>query len=212
MRGNDEHEKALAEFGIPPVDLLVVNLYPFETTARTGADYDTCIETIDIGGPALIRAAAKNHASVTVVVDPLDYARVLTDMEANDGATTLELRKALAGDLAVDVGRAERDRTAHYAVYAESVRNLGTPVFPRALFNAVLDRLGEAADILTVRHAGRPVASVLSLYHRGAVMPYWGGGTREAGAVLAGLAHASAGPAGRAGRWTARAGAAGGAR
>ena len=88
-----------------------------------------------------------------------------------------EVRKGLAQPLTVDTGTAEADRTAHYAVYAESVRNLGTPVFPRALFDAVLDRFGADADILTVRHEGRPVASVLSLYHRGAVMPYWGGGT-----------------------------------
>src|SRR5690606_25450218 len=91
-----------------------------------------------------------------------------------------EVRKGLAGDLQIDVGRDASDRAAHYAVYAESVRNLGTPVFPRSLFGAVLDAFGDEADILTVRHEGRPVASVLSLYHRGAVMPYWGGGTRGA--------------------------------
>jgi FemAB-related protein (PEP-CTERM system-associated) len=68
----------------------------------------------------------------------------------------------------------------HYAVYAESVRNLGTPVFPSALFAAVLDAFGEDADILTVLHEGQAVASVLSLYHRGAVMPYWGGGVHAA--------------------------------
>lgn len=86
-----------------------------------------------------------------------------------------EVRKGLDTELTVETGSAERDRSAHYAVYAESVRNLGTPVFPRSLFDAVLDRLD--AEILTVRRQGRPVASVLSLYHRGAVMPYWGGGT-----------------------------------
>lgn len=91
-----------------------------------------------------------------------------------------EVRKGLERELEVTVGKGPEGRAAHYAVYAESVRNLGTPVFPRALFDAVLDRFGEDADILTVRHQGRAVASVLSLYHRGAVMPYWGGGTREA--------------------------------
>ncbi|MEW9856937.1 FemAB family XrtA/PEP-CTERM system-associated protein [Novosphingobium sp. M1R2S20] len=91
-----------------------------------------------------------------------------------------EVRKSLAGDLAVTVGSSADDREAHYAVYAESVRNLGTPVFPRSLFEAVLDAFGDEADILTVRHQGQPVASVLSLYWRGAVMPYWGGGSREA--------------------------------
>ncbi|MXO66026.1 FemAB family XrtA/PEP-CTERM system-associated protein [Altericroceibacterium endophyticum] len=89
-----------------------------------------------------------------------------------------EVRKGLKADLSVTIGTDEAERAAHYAVYAESVRNLGTPVFPRALFDAVLDRLD--ADILTVRHQGEPVASVLSLYHGGAVMPYWGGGTYAA--------------------------------
>lgn len=88
-----------------------------------------------------------------------------------------EVRKALANDLKVGI---ERDPAAHYAVYAESVRNLGTPVFPRALFAAMLQEFGDDADILTVRHEGRAVASVLSLYWRGTVMPYWGGGTAEA--------------------------------
>jgi len=91
-----------------------------------------------------------------------------------------EVRKALANSLTVEIGTSTADRAAHYAVYAESVRNLGTPVFPRALFEAVLDGFGDDADILTVRYEGAPVASVLSLYHRGAVMPYWGGGTRFA--------------------------------
>lgn len=91
-----------------------------------------------------------------------------------------EVRKGLEKDLRVVVGTSEADRRAHYAVYAESVRNLGTPVFPRGLFDAVLERFGHDADILTVYEGERPVASVLSLYHRGAVMPYWGGGTWDA--------------------------------
>ena len=91
-----------------------------------------------------------------------------------------EVRKALAGNLTVTVGAGPADRAAHYAVYSESVRNLGTPVFPASLFNAVLDEFGEAADILTVWQHGEPFASVLSLYHCGAVMPYWGGGTHAA--------------------------------
>ena len=89
-----------------------------------------------------------------------------------------EVRKGLANAMQVTVGRSDEDRAAHYAVYAESVRNLGTPVFPKRLFDAALDALD--SDILTVRHEGHPVASVLSFYHDGAVMPYWGGGTWEA--------------------------------
>ena len=91
-----------------------------------------------------------------------------------------EVRRALGFDLTVETGTAMRDRDAHYTVYAESVRNLGTPVFPRALFEAVLDGFGDEADILTVRHAGKAIASVLSLYYGGTVMPYWGGGTADA--------------------------------
>ena len=96
IRGNKQHAAQSAEHGIEPIDLLVVNLYPFEATVAKGAGYDECIENIDIGGPALIRGAAKNHADVTVIVDPQDYARVLEQMRAHAGATTLETRKALA--------------------------------------------------------------------------------------------------------------------
>lgn len=91
-----------------------------------------------------------------------------------------EVRKGLAGDLQIETGRGERDRAAHYAVFAESYRNLGTPVFPRALLDSVIDGFGDDADILTVRHGRKPVASVITLYHRGAAMPYWGGGTHAA--------------------------------
>ena len=95
-RGQEAHERALKDHAIPPIDLLVVNLYPFEAIVERSGDFDACIENIDIGGPAMIRAGAKNHASVTVVVEPKDYARVLAEMDAHDGATTLALRKALA--------------------------------------------------------------------------------------------------------------------
>ncbi len=96
VRGDARHDAQTAEHGIAPIDLLVVNLYPFEATVAQGADYAACIENIDIGGPALIRGAAKNHAGVTVVVEPGDYAGVLDAMRSNEGATTLELRKRLA--------------------------------------------------------------------------------------------------------------------
>ena len=96
IRGNAEHDAAAAAHGIAPIDLLVVNLYPFEATAAKGAPFADCIENIDIGGPAMIRAAAKNHAAVTVVVDPDDYGRVLEAMRNHGGATTADLRKMLA--------------------------------------------------------------------------------------------------------------------
>jgi phosphoribosylaminoimidazolecarboxamide formyltransferase/IMP cyclohydrolase len=97
VRENEAHLKALADHAIPEIDLLAANLYPFEQTVAGGADLKSCIETIDIGGPALIRAGAKNHEGVTVVVEPGDYAAVLAEMDANGGATTLALRKSLAG-------------------------------------------------------------------------------------------------------------------
>lgn len=89
-----------------------------------------------------------------------------------------EVRKSLALGLDIRTGRLAEDRDAHYRVYAQSVHNLGTPVFPRSLFDAAMDLLD--TDILTVRHQGQPVASVLSFYHGGAVLPYWGGGTWDA--------------------------------
>src|SRR5262245_51460043 len=76
IRGNAEHDAAAAAHGIAPIDLLAVNLYPFEATVAKGAPFADCIENIDIGGPAMIRAAAKNHAAVTVVVEPDDYGPV----------------------------------------------------------------------------------------------------------------------------------------
>ncbi len=96
LRDNAEHRASMEEHGIAPIDLLVVNLYPFEETVAKGAAYDDCIENIDIGGPAMIRAAAKNHAFVTTVVDVQDYDAVLAELDANGGATTLPFRKRMA--------------------------------------------------------------------------------------------------------------------
>lgn len=96
-----------------------------------------------------------------------------------------EVRKGLAAPLTVTTGSDRAARDAHFAVYAESVRNLGTPVFPRRLFDTVLDAFGADVEILTVARDGAPQASVLSLYWRGSVMPYWGGGTRDARSLRA---------------------------
>lgn len=91
-----------------------------------------------------------------------------------------EVRRALGLNLNVSIARDDAAIAEHYRVYSESVRNLGTPVFPLSLFVEVLNAFGEDADILTVRHEGRVLASVLSLYHKGVVMPYWGGGVADA--------------------------------
>ncbi|MEM9579820.1 MAG: bifunctional phosphoribosylaminoimidazolecarboxamide formyltransferase/IMP cyclohydrolase [Pseudomonadota bacterium] len=96
LRDNDAHVAAMTEHDIGAIDLLVVNLYPFEETVAKGADYDTCIENIDIGGPAMIRAAAKNHAFVNVVVDVEDYDALLAELDAHDGQTSYAFRQKLA--------------------------------------------------------------------------------------------------------------------
>jgi phosphoribosylaminoimidazolecarboxamide formyltransferase/IMP cyclohydrolase len=96
VRDNPEHAAAMAEHDIAPIDLVVVNLYPFLDTVMSGADRDTIIENIDIGGPSMVRSAAKNHAHVAIVTDPADYAALLLELDANGGATTIELRRKLA--------------------------------------------------------------------------------------------------------------------
>lgn len=112
------------------------------------------------------------------------HANFIADLAEDDEAQLLaiprkqraDVRKSLNGELTVTVGRCDKERADHYAIYAESVRNLGTPVFPKPLFDAMLETFGDDADILTVRHDGVAISSVLSFYHGGTVMPYWGGG------------------------------------
>ena len=96
VRDNAEHAAAMAEHQIGAIDLMVVNLYPFEATVAKGAERDEVIENIDIGGPSMVRSAAKNHAYVSIVTDPADYAALLEELGANDGATTFAFRKRLA--------------------------------------------------------------------------------------------------------------------
>ncbi len=130
-RDDNAHMDALEQHGIAPIDLVVVNLYPFEQTVRAGAGFDDCIENIDIGGPTLIRAAAKNHGSVAVVTDPEDYARVMDDMHHNDGATGGELRRGLAAAA-----------YAHTAAYDAAI----AAWFPRQQDEAYPDRLFVSAE------------------------------------------------------------------
>ena len=109
-RGNALHEQQAKEQGFQPIDLVVVNLYPFEKTiAKPGVTLPEAIEQIDIGGPSMIRSAAKNYASVTVVVDPDDYATVLETMRDHEGETTLKLRERLA--IKAFIKTSEYDRT-----------------------------------------------------------------------------------------------------
>lgn len=133
--------------------------------------------TIEVRGgfaPKDWRARTDSHCGFVAPLATDDQAQLL----AIPRKQRAEIRKGLDAKLTVHVGASAQDRAAHYAVYAESVRNLGTPVFPKALFDAALDGLD--GDILTIRHERRPIASVLSFYHDGSVMPYWGGGTSDA--------------------------------
>ncbi len=129
IRGNEAHEAAVREHAIPPIDLVVVNLYPFEqTVAKPGVSLHDAIENIDIGGPSMLRSAAKNHDSVTVVVDPADYEEVAAQVKA-DGNTTLELRRRLAAKVFA--------RTAAYdsaiAAHLQKEFSGATTVLPSAL-------------------------------------------------------------------------------
>lgn len=143
--------------------------------------------TIELRGGVLPQAAdgwslrTESHCNFARPLADDDEAELL----AIPRKQRAEVRKALANELTIETGNAERDRAAHYAVFAESYRNLGTPVFSRALLDSVVNAFGDDADILTVRYEDRPIASVITLYHKGAAMPYWGGGTREARSLRA---------------------------
>jgi phosphoribosylaminoimidazolecarboxamide formyltransferase/IMP cyclohydrolase len=136
LRDDAGHVKAMADHAIAPIDLLVVNLYPFEATVAKGAAFADCIENIDIGGPAMIRSAAKNHGHVVVVVDPSDYAAVEKAMTEHDGATGLDLRRHLAAKA--------YGRTAAYdaAISAWFAGQLGERFPQRITFG------GELAEVL----------------------------------------------------------------
>jgi phosphoribosylaminoimidazolecarboxamide formyltransferase/IMP cyclohydrolase len=142
LRDAPSHVRAMREHGIEPIDLVVVNLYPFEATvAREGVVYEEAIEQIDIGGPAMIRSAAKNHRSVGVVTDPAQYPVVLADLETNGGVLSDATRAALA--------RAAFARTSAYdaAVSAWLARQAGEP-FPPGL--------GTARRVTTLRYGENP--------------------------------------------------------
>ena len=152
-RDNAEDKAAMEKHGIAPIDLVIVNLYPFEATVAAGKSEADCIENIDIGGPALIRGASKNHADVTVIVDPSDYARLMEEMKANEGATTLAFRKLLAG-------KAYR-RTAAYdaAIGAWFAEKAGEPFPERLVFAGELKqsmRYGENPHQAAAFYTGGP--------------------------------------------------------
>jgi phosphoribosylaminoimidazolecarboxamide formyltransferase/IMP cyclohydrolase len=124
VRSDPAHQSALAQHAIPTIDLLYVNLYPFEATVARGAGFEDCVENIDIGGPAMIRAAAKNHAFVAVATDAQDIASVIADLDAHAGATSLALRKRLAG-------KAYARTAAYDAAISEYFAEVGDEAYPR---------------------------------------------------------------------------------
>ncbi len=120
IRGNQTHEASASEHGVAPIDFVVVNFYPFKKTLqKPNVTHPEVIENIDIGGPGMARSAAKNYASVTVIVNPADYDGVLECMRKNGGETTLELREGLAGN----VFRATADYDKAIADYFDSLSN-----------------------------------------------------------------------------------------
>lgn len=96
VRGNPTHESQMATHHIQPIDLVVMNLYPFEATVRSGAEFDMCVENIDIGGPSMLRSSAKNHAYVTIATSPSQYAMLIEELNTHHGATSLSLRRKFA--------------------------------------------------------------------------------------------------------------------
>jgi phosphoribosylaminoimidazolecarboxamide formyltransferase/IMP cyclohydrolase len=140
IRDNPEHVAALAEHGISAIDLLIVNLYPFEAAVAAGKPEADCIENIDIGGPAMLRAAAKNYRSVAVVLDPGDYAELLSELDAHDGATSLIFRKRLAAKAFAETAR--YDASIATWMYARQGERL-PPVATLAGTRAVVLRYGE---------------------------------------------------------------------
>jgi phosphoribosylaminoimidazolecarboxamide formyltransferase / IMP cyclohydrolase len=160
IRANKEHAASMQAHGIKPIDLLVVNLYPFEASVANGSSYDDCIENIDIGGPAMIRAAAKNHADVAVVIEPADYEKVLGELAQHNGMTTLELRQKLAAkayartaayDAAISNWFAEtlHDNAPDYRAFggklAEALRYGENPHQTAAFYRAPVERYGVAS-------------------------------------------------------------------
>ncbi|MCC5970454.1 MAG: bifunctional phosphoribosylaminoimidazolecarboxamide formyltransferase/IMP cyclohydrolase [Pararhodobacter sp.] len=170
LRNDAGHVASMKEHGIVAIDLLVVNLYPFEATVARGAGYDETIENIDIGGPAMIRAAAKNHAYVTVVTDPQDYAALLAEMDAHDNQTRLPFRQKLAQtayartaayDAAVStwmagaIGDPTPRRRAFAGQLAQALRYGENPHQSAAFYTDGSDRPGVAS---AVQHQGKELS------------------------------------------------------
>ncbi|MEE8172820.1 MAG: bifunctional phosphoribosylaminoimidazolecarboxamide formyltransferase/IMP cyclohydrolase [Alphaproteobacteria bacterium] len=154
MRDNADHRDAMEAHDIQPIDLVVVNLYPFERTVAEGGDFETCIENIDIGGPALIRAAAKNHRDVAVLVESADYQAVMDEMTESKGATSAALRRRLAAKAYARTG-------AYDSAIASWFADQQGEAFPQALtFSAErrqMLRYGENPHLAAAFYTGGPL-------------------------------------------------------
>ena len=170
LRDDPDHQAAMETHGIGGIDLLVVNLYPFEATVASGADASTCIENIDIGGPSMIRAAAKNHGFVNVVVDVQDYDALLAELETNAGATTLAFRQKLAltayartaaydaavsGWMAAALGESAPRRRVFAGELAQELRYGENPHQRAAFYKDGTDRPGVAT---ATQHQGKELS------------------------------------------------------
>jgi phosphoribosylaminoimidazolecarboxamide formyltransferase/IMP cyclohydrolase len=135
VRDNKGHVEALGKLAIQPIDLVVVNLYPFEASLAKGASFEDCVEHIDVGGPAMVRAAAKNHADVAVIVDPADYETVLVELAAH-GGTTIALRRLLAAKAFARIAAYD----AAIANWLSDATSFETPIW-RAFGGKLIERL-----------------------------------------------------------------------
>jgi phosphoribosylaminoimidazolecarboxamide formyltransferase/IMP cyclohydrolase len=149
-RGNPKHEEEMQKHGVKPIDLVVVNLYPFEQTVASGAEWAVCVENIDIGGPTMIRAAAKNHRYVAVVTSPMQYNVLVQELSENNGCTSHQTRKKLAARAFADTAAYDSMIAAFFSeqlsteapvvtrVYEHQVRNPAPKHMHRASVNVIL--------------------------------------------------------------------------
>ena len=167
IRGNAVHEAAAREHSIPPIDLVVVNLYPFEqTVARPNVTLHEAIENIDIGGPSMLRSAAKNHESVTVVMDPRDYPEVAAQIKAQ-GNTTTDLRRILAARVFAHTSAYDAAIAAHLVkVFGAGATTTATAVTPKVKESTLPPDLGVSVPLAQPLRYGENPHQKAALYGR----------------------------------------------
>ncbi|WP_262693339.1 bifunctional phosphoribosylaminoimidazolecarboxamide formyltransferase/IMP cyclohydrolase [Kordiimonas aquimaris] len=168
LRDNAGHVASMNEHDIGPIDLVAINLYPFEATVKSGADFEACIENIDIGGPAMVRSAAKNHGFVTIITDPVDYAAVITEITEH-GGTTLDTRRNLAAKAYARTG-------SYDAAIAQWFTNQNDETFP--------DRLPFAGEKKQVCRYGENPHQAAAFYSNGENRPGIATATQHQGKEL----------------------------